>query len=381
MSRISKQQILDRYGDSSCRRGYTWQNYQPIPLPGYEKTILSAGRNCFDRGEAVAASIKSHFGDRHLKIIDWGCNLGFFVFQLAKLGHEVVGVDSNAKYVETCRFLAETNHFPIQPRFYVDELTESNLTNYSGFDLAICFSVLHHLGHRILSTLKKFSELYPVAFIEMDGRNFGHCQIFPFYFHLEQIAETNDPYGQGTRRRKTWLCRNSENDAIYSNLKCRNLLPGRSVLKKSRGNCISVVKRETSTSRHTWIQTDLRHEQQNYQAWGGSEFFPKLINCGESRGHRWIELEYVEDDKTGHAEPILRFFEFLKEHQLFMMDLSSDSFLFSKGNLKVVDLESLFVIQTSIADLVSQRTRKPELVLFTYEQQIQFVMQKCLGSS
>ncbi|SFJ15722.1 class I SAM-dependent methyltransferase [Planctomicrobium piriforme] len=380
MARLSQQAILERYEQLAAQRAdYTWRNYQPIPLPGYESTASQAGRNCFDRGEAVAKALDGRFASRPLRIIDWGCNLGFFVFQLAKLGHEVVGVDSNASYVDICRFLAETNEFPVKPRFYVDQLTPSSLSNYSGFDVALCFSVLHHLGKEQLLTLRRFAEVYPVALIEMDGRDFGRHHLFPFYFYLEPTVETNDPYGKGTRRRKTWFCSNVTSEGLYVNLKQRNLLAGRSVLKKESAQGTTVIKREELTSRHTWIRTDLRQEQANYARWSGEKYFASLKDFGETDQHRWIEIDYVEHDGQANAESIQEFFSFLERERLFLLDLCADSFLFSRGKLTVVDLESLFPVETTIADLVKTRTRKTEIPFDSYEKQRNHILQRLVG--
>ncbi|WP_339735834.1 methyltransferase [uncultured Gimesia sp.] len=381
MSNWTQEGILRRYHEEAKRgRPYTWFNYQPINLPGYEETLSNCGRKCFDRSEAISAHLQSVFGDKPLKIIDWGCNLGFFCFELAKLGHQVTGVDSDRDNVELCRFLARTNSFPNKPQFFHDGLSVESLHNFYDYDIALCFSVLHHLGKQKVQTLKTMAEAYPHAYIEMDGAGYGFNLLFAFYWQLEEIAETNDRYGSGHRTRKTWYGSNRCNGSDYRSIKERNLVGSRGVFRIKRDQKTTVVKREINTGNtHTWIQTDLSHEREMYRKLEGVRFFPQLLDSGTENGFQWIELEYVQENGCFSADELSQFYDYLAENNLFMLDLTPDSFLFTDGRLKVIDLESLFPVEHTLDDLIRVQTRRSSLSLDSYDKQLRYLLKRFVG--
>tara|TARA_R110002111_G_scaffold256739_2_gene324163 strand:- start:4223 stop:5368 length:1146 start_codon:yes stop_codon:yes gene_type:complete len=381
MSSWTKETILERYHQAAKNgRPYTWFNYQPINLLGYEETLPNSGRNCFDRSEAIAAHLRAEFGDEPLKIIDWGCNHGFFCFELAKLGHQVTGVDSNRENVELCRYLAGTNNFPETPQFFHDELSAETLPNYCDYDIALCFSVLHHLDKQKIQTLKKMAETYPHSYIEMDGAGYGFNLLFTFYWQLEEIIETKDRYGSGHRTRKTWYVSNSCNGSDYRSIKERNLVGSRGVFRVNRDQKTTIVKRELNIGNtHTWIHTGLSHEREMYRKLEGVRFFPRLLDSGTENDFQWIELEYVQEDGCFSTDELTLFYDYLAANKLFMLDLTTDSFLFTDGQLKVIDLESLFPVEHTLADLIHVQTRRSSLSLDSYDKQLRYLLKRLGG--
>lgn len=371
---LSRELILKDYIAASERgQPYTWFNYQPINLPGYEATLPLAGRDCFDRVQAIAQAIDDEFDGQAIRVIDWGCNLGFFAFELARRGHEVVGVDSDRRAIDVCRYIAEHSGLAQPPRFFCDTLAASSIPLYGDFDAAICLSVLHHLRDERQSTIRRFASQYPYAFIEMDGRNFGHHDLSCFYWSVQSIAQTNDRYGTGTRRRHTWRCSNTSEGSSFQNLKANNFVGGRGVFCKQQSGITTVIKREALSSTHTWIRTDLRHELAMYRRWPHCRFFTGLVDFGEDEQDRWIEFEYVKNDESKNIEEIREFFRFLEDNRLFMLDISRDAFLFRAGRLKVVDLESLFPVAATVSELVTQQTSRSSIRLDTYQKQFDFI--------
>lgn len=149
-------------------------------------------------------------------------------------------------------------------------------------------------------------------------------------------------------------------------------------MKKTSPDRISVVKREETNSSHTWINTNLSWETENYRRWGGTQFFPALIQAGEDDRYRWLEIEFAANDGSVNRDAIDGFFAFLEANALFLLDLSADSFLFSGGKLQVVDLESLFSLQGSVQDLISQVTKKTSVRLDSYEKQRNYILSRLI---
>jgi SAM-dependent methyltransferase len=71
--------------------------------------------------------------------LDSGCGTGALAFALAPLVGEVVGVDTNAEYVDAAR-----NAAPGNVRFAVGDATALPF-DYGMFDIAGCMRVLHHV--------------------------------------------------------------------------------------------------------------------------------------------------------------------------------------------------------------------------------------------
>ncbi|NDU99786.1 TIGR04290 family methyltransferase [Pseudoroseicyclus tamaricis] len=82
-------------------------------------------------------------------VLDIGCNAGFYSMEMARRGAaRVVGIDSDARYLEQARLAAEAEGANIELRqmsvYDVGQLEER-------FDLVIFMGVLYHLRHPLLA--------------------------------------------------------------------------------------------------------------------------------------------------------------------------------------------------------------------------------------
>lgn len=360
---MNKEEILEKFIKRGSR--YTWDIYQPIPLDGFEITFNYSGRKCKDRLQFIKDQIIKKFGDKKIKILDVGCNLGYFVFELAKLGHSVTGIDCNEKFVNICKFLTE-NHFNFEskPNFIYSSIDRTNIDLLKGYDLVLCFSVIHHFKDKFLF-LKDFASAVPYAFIEMDGKDFGELELKTVYKNVNYIGEANDQYGSSVKLRKTWEC---DSDS-YVNIKHLNNILGRVVLK--RGD--EVLKRSSNFVFHTWIFTSLIHEIEIYRKYNSS-FFPKLIEYEIGPKYTELKIEFIKNRGKPSKEQILSFYDFLKKENLFIVDFVRDMFLFDEqNNLKVVDLESIFHIDEFTSKRILKNKNK-HIAYDTYEKQIEFLI-------
>jgi hypothetical protein len=374
-----KDKILARYRESASRnKPYGWMNYQPINLPGYEETLPLRGRDCFDRSEAILAHMDRFFGGRSLTICDWGSNLGFFAFEAAKRGHIVQGRDSDARFVDICSYLAKTNSFQHTPSFQLEALSYDAIKRAAPVDVLFCFSVLHHIRARdpkeAVRIMQAMAERCRAAYIEMDGNNYGRYDLELFFWKLESVVSTNDRYGSGRKHRETIFCANEEGEHVYRNIKTVNLVHHRGVFARTGpSGAATVIKRERvfkdNRWSHTWIKTTLEHEREIYEKYP-SPFFPKLLGAGEGE-FRWIEIEYIQPSGNVTPEAIDELFRYLEDAGLFIIDLLADSFIPADGSLKMVDLESVFPVEDTVAETIRRNLIKPDRPLKndTYEKQ------------
>lgn len=360
---ITKEQILKMFEEASKKSDYGWSTYQPINAKGYEATLSQSGRVCQDRAEAIIKHIQKTLSKP--TFIDWGCNNGYFVFELAKHGYEAMGVDREAKYVNVCQVVNKDSGYLPLPKFFKDELTPLSIGQYRA-DVALCFSVLHHVKENKIALFNEFSKAYKHAYIEMDGHNYGYDYLRTFYWDLQLVCEANDKYGNGTRLRKTWYCCNETPEATYENIKMENCLGGRGVFKKMMkcNGAKTVIKRENSSFGHTWIKTNLAHEINMYSKYS-TNFIPKLISSNVE-GDRFMEIEYI-DSNVSKGASIGAIFEWLKENKLFIIDINSSQFVKAQNGYVLIDLESIFHV-----DEVNSVLRK-HVELKSYDEQIQYL--------
>lgn len=121
--------------------------YQPIF--GHEELSDHAARICRDRLEPIVESCRQLAKqlERNLRILDLGCAQGFFTFNLATEGHEVVGLDIEPANIALCRALAEENP-NLRVQFLLGRLEDFLPTLKKGdFDVVLGLSIFHHLCH------------------------------------------------------------------------------------------------------------------------------------------------------------------------------------------------------------------------------------------
>jgi len=92
---------------------------------------------------------------RNLRILEVGCGTGFMSLELARMGHDVVGIDSNQKIIRIARRTMETDPYSKTRGDLRYEVADFNKwSDFPGtYDVVLFSRVLHDLPHprRILS--------------------------------------------------------------------------------------------------------------------------------------------------------------------------------------------------------------------------------------
>ena len=123
--------------------------YQPIFGLPEDKQPPSA-RNGYDRLKVIKSVYlnMSASEKRPLKVLDLGCNAGFYSLELARLGAEVVGIETNPGFYKLCNYLKTCNklqNVSFTNENFVD-LYEAN--KIGSFDLILGLSIFHHIASR-----------------------------------------------------------------------------------------------------------------------------------------------------------------------------------------------------------------------------------------
>lgn len=142
--------------------------YQPL----YNFSLLKKKpkRKCVDRAELIFDSLKT-FG-AGARILDVGCNLGYFSFYFAQRDYLVTGIDSDKHHIAVCNGVKRINKLPVQfltQEFsidFIDEIPEH------AYDVAFIFSELHHIVYTqgidyVKTLLEKLLDKIPIVFVEL----------------------------------------------------------------------------------------------------------------------------------------------------------------------------------------------------------------------
>lgn len=108
-----------------------------------QKKII--GRNNFTYKQIIKIIEEQISGRKKIKILDYGCGTGTLSLYLAKLGHEVIGVDLSSKAIEIARKnldLLRTKNDKLN--FYCLQNKLANVRENS-FDLILCIEVIEHV--------------------------------------------------------------------------------------------------------------------------------------------------------------------------------------------------------------------------------------------
>ena len=116
-----------------------YQAYQPIPFAGFEDIKSDIYRPCFDRLEMILHTIGDIKGKR---ILDIGCNVGFFCFELGKRGAKVLGVDSDSRAIAIANMVNDC--FSMGVDFQTKKISDELLQNSQvHFDVVLFLNIFH----------------------------------------------------------------------------------------------------------------------------------------------------------------------------------------------------------------------------------------------
>lgn len=111
--------------------------YQPIPFSEF-RDVVSA-RDCYGRLKLILDTIDPN----GLRVLDIGCSLGYFSFELAKRGAKVTAVDADGQLV----YIADkiSHLYGLEMDFRQAFLDTDLLAGLEHYDVVIMFSILHHI--------------------------------------------------------------------------------------------------------------------------------------------------------------------------------------------------------------------------------------------
>ena len=115
--------------------------YQPTPswvaIPG---SRVASVRECHDRLESIVA----HLPPKSVNVLDVGSNIGYYLFELAKLGYLCHGIESDPEvvcYASLVAYLADCNGVSCE----LGKLDLALIERMPAYDVVLFLSVMHHI--------------------------------------------------------------------------------------------------------------------------------------------------------------------------------------------------------------------------------------------
>lgn len=124
----------------------------------------SAGKNLV-KWKRIEPFINS-FSCSGKRVLDIGCNDGFFSLKLAELGANVVALEASNERVEKAQFVFNQRNVSNQIRLINASVYDFQLDTLGSFDLVICMGFIHRVPdpYTLLSILAPLSDTFLLEF-------------------------------------------------------------------------------------------------------------------------------------------------------------------------------------------------------------------------
>jgi tRNA (mo5U34)-methyltransferase len=162
--------------------------FHNIHLPGGEQTAPDHFFGDFPNAKwlEIAGHLPADLSGK--RVLDIGCNAGFYSFALAERGAEVLGVDMDEHYLRQARWAARQKG--LEPRVSFEQASVYDVGRLDGpFDVVLFMGVLYHLRHPLLA-LDLIGELQPGCLV-FQTLTHGTEEVSPFARH-EADFQTRD---------------------------------------------------------------------------------------------------------------------------------------------------------------------------------------------
>lgn len=126
------------------------------------------------------------------RVLDMGCNEGFFSLKLAEMGADVLGIDIDAERIKKARFVKETLCVS-NVRFECLDIYSEEFKQLQNFDFILCLGFLHRIPDPF-TAIKRLSDKTNVILFEWKSLKHGpHHQ--PIAYFCEDEFNRSDFYG------------------------------------------------------------------------------------------------------------------------------------------------------------------------------------------
>jgi tRNA (mo5U34)-methyltransferase len=154
----TRDQILQKVGELAQEQPWNHKIELPFGVETVDGQQTSHGKNLV-KWARLEECLRS-FNLAGKRVLDVGCNEGFFSLKLAQLGvREVVAIDADAARIRKAVFAADVLGVT-NVRYDVADIFDKSIEAYGRFDLALCLGFLHRVPYpyEALAQLARISD-------------------------------------------------------------------------------------------------------------------------------------------------------------------------------------------------------------------------------
>lgn len=129
----------------------------------------------------ILDGIKTVSNGKTLDILDIGCGVGNLTYPIAKMGHNVIGIDNDKELIRQC--IKENTYG--NAFFYT--LDAESIKGFPQCDLVICCEVLEHMDNPQLAVSNMYEILKPNGMVLLSATN-GYS---PYEFIMDRVLARN----------------------------------------------------------------------------------------------------------------------------------------------------------------------------------------------
>jgi 2-polyprenyl-3-methyl-5-hydroxy-6-metoxy-1,4-benzoquinol methylase len=128
----------------------TW--YQKINIEGIITSSKGNPYSSMEEAESTWKKINSCISDNYnsLKILDLGCNAGYYSVMAAKKGASVIGIERNEGWFKQSLFLKDYYEnlwkTKLDIQYIHKEILDVDYSKFGKFDYIFAFAILYHIG-------------------------------------------------------------------------------------------------------------------------------------------------------------------------------------------------------------------------------------------
>jgi tRNA (mo5U34)-methyltransferase len=191
MAELTETEIKKRVAELGAEQPWNHNFELPLGVQTRPERQESHGKNLikWQRLEVLLESI----GVKGRRILDVGCNEGFFSLQLSRMGAgEVYGLDVDEQRIKKARFVAELLK-PARTSFNVTDIYSNTFAELPRFDVCLCLGFLHRIPDPF-TAMSRLAARSDIIVFEWKTLKFGpHDEPFAYYTPGHYIRD--DYYG------------------------------------------------------------------------------------------------------------------------------------------------------------------------------------------
>ena len=187
---MNKEKLIEKIRELKSKQPW---NHSVELLPGVftcSPEQISAGKNLI-KWERMKGFLES-FSCKNKRMLDVGCNDGFFSLKLAELGANVVAFEASPERVEKAKFVFELRKVSNKIELIRANIYEYPLESLGYFDLVLCMGFIHRVPDpfALLSKLVPLSDSFLLEFKAFP--EYAHDR--PYLMFDGRRSDPEDPY-------------------------------------------------------------------------------------------------------------------------------------------------------------------------------------------